>query len=450
MEDRKKKRQQEGAGAEVAWRDEFLFGAMLDGLPQKVCIKDIHSAYILCNDNFASDLKIERRDIKGKTDHDFFPKELADKYRTDDRRVIGSGKPEDLEEAYVQDGKETVVNTYKVPIRNDKGDIVGIFVSFWDITRYKIAEIEANRKNATLNAINKIFSRAISCKNEEDLSKTCLAVAEELTESRYGFIGEVNPAGRYDTIALSDPGWNDCRLPQTQATAMIRNMEIRGIWGEVIKTGRSLISNDPSTHPDRVGLPADHPPLTSFLGVPLIHRGNTFGMIALANKEKGYEQADLEALEAIAMPIAEALRAKRSENRLSQQAQEIIEISTPVVQVWEGVVVAPLIGMLDSERTYKFMERFLNGIVETNSPVAMVDITGVPAIDTQTAQHLIETITAARLLGTKVILTGVRPAIAQTLVHLGIDLSDVVTRSSMAAGLKVALEMLDLQIIRKK
>ena len=113
-----------------------------------------------------------------------------------------------------------------------------------------------------------------------------------------------------------------------------------------------------------------------------------------------------------------------------------MELSTPVMQVWQGVVVAPLIGSLDSQRTQQFMERLLNRIVETNSPVALVDIMGVPTIDTQTAQHLIETISAVRLLGAQVVLTGVRPAIAQTLVHLGIDLSGIT--HAIVAGRRAA------------
>lgn len=140
---------------------------------------------------------------------------------------------------------------------------------------------------------------------------------------------------------------------------------------------------------------------------------------------------------------------KRAEELIRQQSLEILELSTPVVQVWQGVVAAPLIGVLDSQRTQQFMERLLNRIVETNSPVALVDITGVPTIDTQTAHHLIETITAVRLLGAQVVLTGVRPAIAQTLVHLGISLSGIVTRSSLAGGLAVALELLDLKVVKK-
>jgi rsbT co-antagonist protein RsbR len=140
---------------------------------------------------------------------------------------------------------------------------------------------------------------------------------------------------------------------------------------------------------------------------------------------------------------------KQTEARLQEQSREIMELSTPVMQVWQGVVVAPLIGSLDSQRTQQFMERLLNRIVETNSPMALVDIMGVPTIDTQTAQHLIETISAVRLLGAQVVLTGVRPAIAQTLVHLGIDLSNITTRSSLAAGLLVALDKLNLQVVAK-
>jgi PAS domain S-box-containing protein len=110
---------------------------------------------------------------------------------------------------------------------------------------------------------------------------------------------------------------------------------------------------------------------------------------------------------------------RQAEEKIRHQSQEILEMAAvPVVQVWEGIVLVPLIGTLDSQRTQQLMERVLHRVTETGSPVALLDITGVPGIDTQTAQHLIETVAAVRLLGADVILTGVRPAIAQTLVHL--------------------------------
>jgi PAS domain S-box-containing protein len=138
---------------------------------------------------------------------------------------------------------------------------------------------------------------------------------------------------------------------------------------------------------------------------------------------------------------------RAAEEQIRKQNQEILEMAAvPVVQIWDGIVLVPLIGTLDSQRTQQLMERVLNRVTETNSPVALLDITGVPSVDTQTAQHLIETTAAVRLLGAEVILTGVRPAIAQTLVHLGIDLSNVTTRASLGAGLRMALEMLKLRV----
>ena len=141
---------------------------------------------------------------------------------------------------------------------------------------------------------------------------------------------------------------------------------------------------------------------------------------------------------------------RQAEDKIKRQAQEILEMATvPVVQVWEGIVLVPIIGTLDSQRTQQLMERLLQRVTETSSPVALLDITGVPAVDSQTAQHLIETVSAVRLLGADVIITGIRPPIAQTLVHLGIDLNNVTTRSSLTAGLRMALSMVDKNVVVK-
>ena len=130
------------------------------------------------------------------------------------------------------------------------------------------------------------------------------------------------------------------------------------------------------------------------------------------------------------------------EDIISKQTEEILVMSTPIIQLWHGIVAAPIIGTLDSQRTQQFMEQLLEKIVETKSAIALIDITGVPQIDTATAQHIIDTINAVKLLGSKVIITGIRPAIAQTLVLLGIDLKDIISKPTMGAGLKIALEMI--------
>jgi rsbT co-antagonist protein RsbR len=141
---------------------------------------------------------------------------------------------------------------------------------------------------------------------------------------------------------------------------------------------------------------------------------------------------------------------KSREEIILRQQEEMLELSTPVVQLWEGILVLPLIGTLDSKRTQSVMEALLQRIVETESEIAIIDITGVPTVDTLTAQHLLKTITATRLMGAECIISGIRPQIAQTIVHLGVDLGDVITKASMASALMMAFQKLRLTIVSSK
>ncbi len=131
------------------------------------------------------------------------------------------------------------------------------------------------------------------------------------------------------------------------------------------------------------------------------------------------------------------------EEVIIRQQQEMMELSTPVVQLWDRIVALPLIGTLDSGRTQTVMETLLQRIVETSAEIAIIDITGVPTVDTLTAQHLIKTVTATRLMGAECVISGIRPQIAQTIVHLGVDLADVVTKSSLAGAFSWALKRLN-------
>jgi rsbT co-antagonist protein RsbR len=131
-----------------------------------------------------------------------------------------------------------------------------------------------------------------------------------------------------------------------------------------------------------------------------------------------------------------------------RQQQELLELSTPVVQLWEGVLALPLIGTLDSARTQVVMENLLQRVVDTGATMAIIDITGVPMVDTLVAQHLLKTIAAARLMGADCVISGIRPQIAQTIVHLGVQL-DVITKATMADALAVAMERLGIAIQRK-
>ncbi|MDG9672483.1 STAS domain-containing protein [Micromonospora sp. DH14] len=138
------------------------------------------------------------------------------------------------------------------------------------------------------------------------------------------------------------------------------------------------------------------------------------------------------------------------ESLIADQAEQLLELSTPVVKLWEGVVAVPLVGTLDSARAQVVMERLLQTLVDTSSPYAIIDITGVPAVDTQVAQHILKTVVAARLMGADCIISGIRPQIAQTIVALGIEFGDIATKASLADALRHVLRLNGVETSRRQ
>jgi rsbT co-antagonist protein RsbR len=150
-------------------------------------------------------------------------------------------------------------------------------------------------------------------------------------------------------------------------------------------------------------------------------------------------------LDELGLYTTEVFRKSREEI-ISRQQQELLELSTPVTRLWEGVLAVPLVGTLDSARTQIVMESLLEEIVSSGASIAVMDITGVPTVDTLVAQHLLKTVAAAKLMGAECIISGIRPQIAQTIVHLGVDLGDVVTKATLADGFRHALGRLNLRV----
>jgi rsbT co-antagonist protein RsbR len=150
-------------------------------------------------------------------------------------------------------------------------------------------------------------------------------------------------------------------------------------------------------------------------------------------------------LDKLGLVTVEAYQRGR-EQVIERQQQELLDLSTPVIKLWDGIVAVPLIGTLDSERTQVVMENLLESIVRNEATVAIIDITGVPTVDTLVAQHLLKTVAAARMMGAECIISGIRPQIAQTIVHLGVDLGNVTTKSTLADALRIALARCDLVV----
>ena len=234
-----------------------------------------------------------------------------------------------------RDGSERIIADSGAPIQDDAGEVIGVVLVFRDSTQKRRAEQRIARQAAVLAAINEILRASIACDTEEDLARRCLELAEQLTESQFGFICEVNDNGRFDTVAISDTGWEACRIPQEKRAEALNDLEIRGIRGRVIQQGRSMVFNAPQSHADWIQPPEGHSPITSFMGVPRKRLGRTVGQIGLANKPSGYTDEDVEAIEAMAAALNEGLNSRRASAELERHRdnlQELVEQRTEKLQ----------------------------------------------------------------------------------------------------------------------
>lgn len=227
----------------------------------------------------------------------------------------GVAIPSATYEFVAQDKSTLYIEISGAPITKNN-EIVGLVSVARDVTARMVAEEGVRHHQRLLEAVNRVLTKALTAPTVASVAEMCLAVGQELTGSRFGFIGKITPDGRLTTTALSDPGWTECRIAEDQAVLQITNMVIRGIWGEVIRQESALIINDPESFPERVGVPEGHPPITAFLGAPLKEQNRVIGMIAMANNESGYTTEQQEDLQTLATFCVEAIRRKEVEESL--------------------------------------------------------------------------------------------------------------------------------------
>ena len=222
----------------------------------------------------------------------------------------------------------------------------------------------------------------------------------------------------------------------------LQNIDHRS-WDEV----RDILSEISSTRARNGSTPSETATFVFSLKQPLF----TYLNQGFANDPAGLANASWtigSLLDKMGLYTIEVFQRARDQIIVRQQ-QELLELSTPVVKLWDGILALPLIGTLDSARTQVVMENILQKIVDTGAAIAIIDITGVPTVDTLVAQHLMKTIAAARLMGADCIISGIRPQIAQTIVHLGVNLEDVVTKATLADAFLVALERTGTSVIKR-
>ncbi|HMK45652.1 MAG TPA: PAS domain S-box protein [Methanocella sp.] len=218
-----------------------------------------------------------------------------------------------------KDGCRIIVESRTQPLCGRDGKPYGSICINRDVTERRRAERALCRHNAVLNGVNCILAEALSSDPVERLGEMLLSVAEDVTGSMFGFIGELSPDGRLDDLAISEPGWEACQMANPAGHRIApMGFETRGLYSRVIRDGKSLFTNDPPSHPDSIGMPSVHPQINSFLGVPLVDQGRVVGMVGLGNKEHGYSEEDVLAIEALVPSMIEALSRKRAGEALRE------------------------------------------------------------------------------------------------------------------------------------
>ncbi|MBI4330231.1 MAG: GAF domain-containing protein [Chloroflexi bacterium] len=203
-----------------------------------------------------------------------------------------------------------------------------------EIARRRQAETQTERRKSVQDGINRILQAYLTCATREELGLLCLKVAQDLTQSKFGFIDELGDDGLLHAVAISNPGWELCAMSEKAGHGKtLGTFAIRGLYGAAIRDARSLLSNDPSSHPDSTGTPPGHPALKAFLGVPLVRVDKAVGVLALANREGGYRSEELETAEALAPAILEVLTRKKAEARISHLASFPDLNPLPVVEM---------------------------------------------------------------------------------------------------------------------
>lgn len=314
-----------------------VLDAIFEAAPIGLWLLDNNHRMVFTNKNFCKATGVSAESfLQARHYSEVMKPEEVVKCMLSDALAFNADKPIQCEEQLTfTDGSLHTYQIAKTKVLDEKKQVVGLLGLAVDITERKQAEEENRRQSAILEGINRIFEEALTCETEKELGQVCLRVGEELTQSRFGFIGLLRE-GRIDHVAMSDPGWDTCRMSDKSGHGRPSlSFKVRGFFGRLVHTGEGFFTNDPALHPESIGLPKGHPPLGAFLGVPLVFAGETFGVIGLANREGGYREEDLESLRALSMAMVQAFRHKRMEISLRENEGRFREMTNGLPQlVW--------------------------------------------------------------------------------------------------------------------
>jgi PAS domain S-box-containing protein len=308
---------------EVRESEAFLRDIM-ENVSDAIFVKDKETRMILANSAYYRLMGKSPEEVLNKTVADYHPSEIAKKLTEDDKRVMRTGKVTTFEESIFTSHGWRIFQTVKAPYYDGQGNIIGLIGAARDITEHKQEEHRIRRYNHILEGINWIFNNFMQAKTEEELGEACLSVALKITGSEFGYVIEMGADGQLHDVAKSRLAWEQCHMyDKTGHVSLPSDYVVHGLYGSVIINEKSFFTNDPHSHPDSAGLPPGHPPIKSFLGVPLILDGKTIGSIAVANREGGYSYEQQEDLEAISPAVTQVLQRRKVEQERKLAEQEL-------------------------------------------------------------------------------------------------------------------------------
>jgi PAS domain S-box-containing protein len=334
---------------EALRESEARYRYLVENIEDLICTHDLQGNLLFVSSGQATTLGSTPAEMVGTNLRSYLAPEVRDQFDAYLDTIKRDGRSSGLMLVQRSSGERRIWE-YRNRLQTESGVEPIVLGVARDVTERKRAEAKIRRQSKLLAAINKVLQEALESETDADIARACLQTAEELTGSRVGFIGELNEAGCLDTIAVSDSVWSGCKVADSDAPLLIKHMVVRGIWASVLTTDQSQIVNDPASHPESVGIPDGHPPLVSFMGVPLRRSGKTFGLIALANKDGGYDPSDLGGVEALSSAFAEALDRKRAERSLHESEERY---RTLFDQSKDGVYITTRDGKLvDANQAY--------------------------------------------------------------------------------------------------
>ena len=387
-----------------------LLDALLENIPDLIYFKDRDSRFVEVSKSKAEQVGLKRGEVLGKTDFDYFTEEHAKPAYEDEQEIIKTGKPilNKVEKETHPDGRITWVSTTKVPRYNEDGEVIGLLGISRDVTkrkeleenlekRFKKLSEEALLKSNLLNALLENIPDRIYFKDKEsrflEISKS---KAEGTGLSREEFKGKT-----------------DFDFYSKEQAKIMREDEVK-----IMETGKRVVDKI-----QKIVMPDGKEKWYSVNKVPFYDKeGNIIGTLGISRDVTRLKILELE-----------------KEKKLEAQREELEVLSTPVIDVWEGILAVPVLGILDSDRASRVSEALLNRIVETRAWAAIVDISGISAVDSAVADLLIRTAQAVKFVGAEVVLTGVGVEIAQTIADLGIDMKGLKTMSTLKDGLKYVI-----------